>query len=494
MDLSTGLKFDWATPETIASMVSGIRSAYFVFYGLVALLAFVLLPFAYFYYEEWEEEDSTFAKRGLGALKYTSFTIVLFFVLLMTGLLLKSRTTDERTDIDWFKKLLTASGAEKALMFVMAALILLGMLIYISYTAYGLAALPFSYLKGTQTADTQKGNIEGRLSEIREQIRAINGRYINTNRKITKRDTKLLSDLNLQERQLTRRIRRVETESQTFWYRFASFFRPLEVIIGIVLLLLTGLLMVSLLLASIDKVANSICGSDCGFVLKNPQIYNPLNGILVATSPYFPVDYILFIAVMSYFLFSTLFGVMKIGIRMLWVHLYDIKLGETAPQGLLLTTLLLMLSVLPLNYFTLVVAPGYASFGSQKFCNATITCLNNPELIVPCSIDSPSELCTPTVVSTLLGLITYSNPFFGTVYYIAQWVFLVMVVFSFFIAGFRSAPPPARLNAEDDDDTLSPTDERRPLIDDEERRPYSAVARAGANGGTSHASTGGYRG
>lgn len=33
-----------------------------VFYAVIALLCFVILPFVYFYYEEWEEEDNTFMK------------------------------------------------------------------------------------------------------------------------------------------------------------------------------------------------------------------------------------------------------------------------------------------------------------------------------------------------------------------------------------------------------------------------------------------------
>lgn len=65
-------------------------------------------------------------------------------------------------------------------------------------------------------------------------------------------------------------------------------------------------------------------------------------------------------------------GIIQIGVRFLWVTLYRIKRGSTAPQGLLFSAILLTFGLLALNYsITSVVAPGYAHFGSQVYvCNA----------------------------------------------------------------------------------------------------------------------------
>ena len=188
----------------------------------------------------------------MGALKYTTLAIAILLALLLTGLLLKARTTDEKTDLDWFRRLLTSSGmhlisdkrlhtvrkdqktlsyigAEKSLSFVIAALTLVGMLIYISYTAYGLSALPLAFIKGNQSVESQRDDIESRLGEIRERMRAINGRYTSTNRKITKRDKKMLDDLARQERILARRNTVVEQESHTWWYKLRIMMRPFQV-------------------------------------------------------------------------------------------------------------------------------------------------------------------------------------------------------------------------------------------------------------------------
>lgn len=91
-----------------------------------------------------------------------------------------------------------------------------------------------------------------------------------------------------------------------------------------------------------------------------------------------------------YFFISTVYGVISIGIRFFWVHLYRFRKSSTPPQGkhltilkfvtiiiisdhflligLLFGAILFMLSLLALNYtLTMVVVPQYAQFGSQKY-------------------------------------------------------------------------------------------------------------------------------
>lgn len=65
---------------------------------------------------------------------------------------------------------------------------------------------------------------------------------------------------------------------------------------------------------------------------------------------------------------ATVSGLIQIGIRILWITLFKIRKHGTAPQGLLVTAILLTLSLLALNYtVTTTVAPGYAHFGSQVY-------------------------------------------------------------------------------------------------------------------------------
>jgi LMBR1 domain-containing protein 1 len=67
-----------------------------------------LIPFAYFFYEEYDEEESI-KDRIWSALKYTSFFFVISILLFAFGLFLKPTTKVPKIDLDWFKKLLTDS-------------------------------------------------------------------------------------------------------------------------------------------------------------------------------------------------------------------------------------------------------------------------------------------------------------------------------------------------------------------------------------------------
>lgn len=74
------------------------------------------------------------------------------------------------------------------------------------------------------------------------------------------------------------------------------------------------------------------------------------------------------VGLILYFFLATMSGVIQIGVRFLWVTLFRIRKGSTAPQGLLVSAVLLTLSLLALNYtVTTTVAPGYAHFGSQVY-------------------------------------------------------------------------------------------------------------------------------
>ena len=50
-----------------------------------------------------------------------------------------------------------------------------------------------------------------------------------------------------------------------------------------------------MLITGVDKAKNSVCGSHCGYILGQINIFQPLNYILVRASKVFPIDYVLFL-------------------------------------------------------------------------------------------------------------------------------------------------------------------------------------------------------
>lgn len=193
-----------------------------------------------------------------------------------------------------------------------------------------------------------------------------------------------------------------------------------------------------MLLTAIDKAKNSICKHNCGYILGHINVFNPINWIFVRSARVFPVDYVLFALIVLLFFSSSVIGIATVGIRFLWIRIFQIRKGHTSPQALLLATVMLTLITIALNYsMSMIVAPQYATFGPQTFCDkptshpgAQPDCSDDKDkdLIKPCTelADNPAakEVCTPSVVSTFFNRVTLNFPYFGVIIFWAQFAFL----------------------------------------------------------------------
>jgi LMBR1 domain-containing protein 1 len=162
-----------------------------------------------------------------------------------------------------------------------------------------------------------------------------------------------------------------------------------------------------------------------------------------------------------FFFSSSVAGIASIGIRFLWVKLFEIRKGHTTPQALLVATVMLTLIMLAINYsIVMIVAPQYAIYGAQTFCTNPTRfpddqpdCSKHPNLIKSCSELSSDvgsdNVCTPSVVSTFLNRVTLNFPFFGALAFWAQFVFLAVFLIVFVTSLFRT--PKLNLSELDED-------------------------------------------
>lgn len=97
----------------------------------------------------------------------------------------------------------------------------------------------------------------------------------------------------------------------------------------------------------------------------------------------------------------------------------------------------------------MVIAPQYATFGTQTFCDRPpdspgqqADCSNAKHLIKTCSemVESPTakQVCTPSVASSFLNRVTINFPFFGAIFFWGQFVFLGVYLLVFMTALARS--------------------------------------------------------
>ncbi|KAG5998570.1 hypothetical protein E4U43_002393 [Claviceps pusilla] len=467
--VSQGTKKDWATPARIENILLTLKIVYYCLYSADALLCLVVIPFAYFWYEEYdevefEEEGRTWQSRFWAAIKYTLFFVAFVVVLFLLGFFVPSPGDSSPSkgghwDLDYFKDLVARNHAEKALTFALGLLMTLGTLLYVVYTGSGLALMPVSFIKSAPSisAPQLSATTASQLERNRERQRQLEMRNVGRREGLSRKDRRELDALIREEQTLVRRERLAadaqgEGRSKVYqaWLRLCALLRPIKMLGGLVLLVISVLVWVSMLITGIDKAKNSVCKQRCGYILGRIHIFQPMNWVFVKLARAFPVDYVLMALLILFLFSSTISGIATVGIRFLWIRIFQIRRGRTAPQALLIATVMLTLAILAINYaVTMLVAPQYSIYGTQTFCSnkpehpgSAPSCKDHADLVKPCSealhTKHAKDICTPSVMSTFLNRITMTWPFFGVIDFWAQFAFLGVFLIVFVTALFRS--------------------------------------------------------
>lgn len=463
---SLGVKNDWATPEHIHDILRTLQILYYSLYSFDAILCLVVIPFSYFWYEEYDEVEEemgqkTFWSKFWGAFKYTAFFILFVVILFVIGFFVPvtGKSKGEHLDLGYFKKLLAEGKGEKALTFSVGLLVVVGTILYVLYAGSGLALLPVHIIKSAPSISAPKlaETTASALERNRERQRMIEMRNSGRQERMPSKDHRELESLQQEERTLVRR-ERLATEAQgkgrgwayRGWIKLRAVFHPIKILGGISLIFLALLIWVSMLITSIDKAKNSICKARCGYILGRIHVFQPMNWIFMKTADLFPIDYVLMALLVLLFFCASISGIASVGIRFLWVRIFQMRKGRTPPQALLIATVMLALVIFAINYaVSMVLAPQYATFGTQVFCDSSpeypgskLDCSKHRNLIKPCSEKLESEkanyICTPSVMSTFLNRVSLNWPVFGAVAFWAQFAFLLVFLTVFITALVRT--------------------------------------------------------
>mmetsp|Transcript_13978 Transcript_13978/g.35702 ORF Transcript_13978/g.35702 Transcript_13978/m.35702 type:complete len:510 (+) Transcript_13978:59-1588(+) len=398
----------------------------YVFYLCILLVVFVMIPFAYFHFEESGEEVSQYDRIFAGA-KYTVFLLVFLVLLLVVGIFLKAdmqwETKDEASE--YLKEIIEdRSVVSYAVSFALAVFAVLGSVIWCTYTAYGMSALPVSFIKGKRRLVEEKYEVESGLSSIREQQRAVASKYPSS-RAMSARDRDALDDLQARERALQMQASRLG-DLNTTCNKISEALKPFTLLIGVVLLVLSFLFVASMVYTSILEALPSMCGAKCGFILNNypyekiPFGLNPIDWALFQSSKYFPLDFVLFGGLALYIFVCTLSGIRRMGIRFLWLKMYTVEAGATPPQGVLLLAALLACAVLSLSFQLVAISPQYATWGSQEYTTANGTMEHCVAGADGCRM---TELAKLSAQMANINLSVGGMPVFGLLHYLAAWLF-----------------------------------------------------------------------
>jgi LMBR1 domain-containing protein 1 len=452
---------EWANSSTVrAETENTVLIAYYVLYGIITFCLFLLLPFMYFFYEE-KEEDATCKSRCCTAMKYSIVCVLIAATFLLVGAFVPTKANPNVNSTEW-KRIealfddMASTGIEDALSFVISVFSLIGMLGILTYTAYGMSALPLDLVRGPKNVTKEYLQAQAERQENERQRQNLSNRYRNPGSR-TSRAARRNEDLVEQGHLLARRERHLSASEKSWLRKCSVLLRPFEIVLGVVFFLLALLIFVSLLLTNIDKAMHSL-GYLSGYALPQRHLPNPVDIALVFSQKAFPLDYLLMVGIIVYFVLCSMSGIRNIGIWFLWIRMYRIRPRRTRPQGILMLCMILMFIVLAINIIVYELTPQYSSFGSQHYMsNSTVGNHTEYSGVKQCTSEVSQDFCVVTRMVLLLVRFFYKMWVFGAAYYWLTWVFLGTFLLGFLVAVIKRRR--SAISGEVDPDDIEESDD-----------------------------------
>ncbi|XP_030011512.1 lysosomal cobalamin transport escort protein LMBD1 isoform X1 [Sphaeramia orbicularis] len=469
MKFPNGTYKEWAANnETRGQIEDTVLYGYYTLYSIILFCVFLWIPFVYFYYEERDDDNMNKCSQVKNALKYTIGFAIVCVVLLLIGAFVPLEAPPSQNSTQWEKvqylfEELGSSHGLPALSFSISSLTLIGMLAVITYTAYGMSVLPLNLIKGTRSVAYERLENTEDIDDVEHQIENLKSKC-KDGRPLSSRDRHNLQELEGKLQVLRRRGRHLEIAERNCCTKVGSALRPfkqqtssVKILLGVFFILVALLFTVALFISNLDKALHS-AGISSGFIVFGTNLTNPLNELLLALQPVFPLDYILITVITMYFVFTSMAGIRNMGIWFFWIRLYKIRPKRTRPQALLFLCMILLLIVLHTSYMIYSLAPQYVMYGSQKYLvqsqmpsagptsgNATFGTTRI------CDADAPEDQC----IVTRSYLFLHKFWFFSTIYYFGNWAFIAAFLVGLVVSCCRGKKSVIEGEVEADDSDVS---------------------------------------
>uniref|UniRef100_A0A671WYU4 Lysosomal cobalamin transport escort protein LMBD1 n=1 Tax=Sparus aurata TaxID=8175 RepID=A0A671WYU4_SPAAU len=449
MKYPNGTYKEWAANnETRGQIEDTVLYGYYTLYSIILFCVFLWIPFVYFYYEERDDDNVNKCSQVKNALKYTIGFAIVCVVLLLIG---------QNPNVCF---VFPPADGLPALSFSISSLTLIGMLAVITYTAYGMSVLPLNLIKGTRSVVYERLENTEDIDDVEHQIEKLKSKC-NDGRPLSSRDRHNLQELESKLQVLQRRGRHLEIAERNCCTKVGSALRPIKILLGIFFILVALLFTVALFISNLDKALHS-AGISSGFIVFGTNLTNPLNELLLALQPVFPLDYILITVITMYFVVTSMAGIRNMGIWFFWIRLYKIRPKRTRPQALLFLCMILLLIVLHTSYMIYSLAPQYVMYGSQKYlvqvrksiCTSCCGRGSNDATVGQmflCFSLSPPDQC----IVTRSYLFLHKFWFFSTIYYFGNWAFIGAFLIGLAVSCCRGKKSVIEGEVEADDSDLS---------------------------------------
>lgn len=268
-----------------ATFLSGvIKYLYYVFFTFLIFCVFGAIPFGYFYFEESEDEDVTTKERIISALKYAVSAVLVAVVLLIIGAFVHtgSSGSDKQVVTSMWYDYVKGSGSAfvHGVGFVTSIIGLFGLAIWLVYTACGFSGLPIGLIRGKKHIADELNETQRSLEKTRQKIRDLKDKRAG-NSKFSLKAEQEYNILKQQEKIYERHADLLMNKKESRITRCLSYIKPLAIILGAILVIVSVFLLISIVITLIGKALNSTCGHKCGFAFSIPKVSNPLDIMLV---------------------------------------------------------------------------------------------------------------------------------------------------------------------------------------------------------------------
>lgn len=336
-----------------------------------------------------------------------------------------------------------ATKVQSALTLVLVVITILGFVNVAFYTASGLFSWPIGLLLGTSSLSsryetvTDQGDLyRVRIDHLRERTRT---------GPLSTREQEQLDRAEEYLRRLEQEETVLSSVRETWSYKLRIVLRPIRFTIGILFVLISKLLIISLIMVNIDRILHS-AGPKQGYLLLRAKIFNPFEFICMHAQDLIFIGPMPVLIVTVFLVVATISGMRNLGLWFMLARLHRIKVGRTQPQALIFFCLTMMLTASAFNLTLYSLAPQYITFGDQHYRSPGP---NGTYTVLPCTIDNYHNDCILTRSSKFLMRMMSQLWIFGAIFYWLSWALVVVSSISF-IAYLKRGRRPASHDMLDD--------------------------------------------
>ncbi|KAA6404337.1 MAG: putative 3-phosphoinositide-dependent protein kinase 1 [Streblomastix strix] len=325
---------------------------------------FVLIPFAYCYYEEGGDESISVAARICNSLKYTIVGVIIVIIIIIVGIFVQAKPRGS-LDKTLIKQLFdTLNRGDSMIIMIISILMLIGVPFNICYSSSGINILALSIINVCHFNDlvTKSGAKTQKKKVLHNQYIAEEEEESHTRKGYSK----------MQDKQNVYRDvidNESETKSNKLKNCCSTLFLPLRIILGVLFIAMMIFFIIGLVYGSTSRLRLIITKKS--FQLQDTG--NPFDLLFVSLSSVFPIDWIFIIGFLVFILISSMLTFFTVGIGCPCCKpLFRIRIRRSRQQGVLIFSALILFICFSFLSYIPYMCPQYSYFGSQSYMEQVI--------------------------------------------------------------------------------------------------------------------------